>query len=505
MNKLLIVAGLLGSASQVFAADIATTDYSTTPLHQAVSIALATKPVDKDFHHAVSGAEATRPVPTCAVATASSATSTEVKPACDFDDHHVSGAISTDLENGTSAATDAKEHGPHHQKGGKVAKQDATLTTTDDDTSAVEVTEGGSLTLTDSTVITTGKSSKPKLSHEAGQDAAVVAKDASTVTITDTTVSTSGAAADAVFAHGGKTKIALSDTTVTTSGTDSNGVVATADATVVATDTEVTTTADDAAAVATTADSGTVKLKGAHLHTAGDNAPAIDTTSTVVASDTTAETTGDSAVVVVEGTSTVTLKNTTLTGGHKKLGAIAIVEDASGSATTSKSTVTVTGGSVTAEAGPAITVANVKTDVKLKDVAVTADSGVLVKAAANAQWGVKGKNGAVATVTADAETLDGDLVADKLSTLSATLKNGTELTGKITNAALTLDATSTWSVEGNSTLTTLTSSETTTAAALDNIKGNGHTVTYDATLKANKWLKSKSYKLVNGGKLTPKS
>lgn len=496
MKKMLILAGLLGAASPVFAADSAlTTALATTPLHQAVSIALGTLPasgaMDTSLHArpsdapTISGAIPTLPIHPCAApvvsdASATATTSTTLTiPACDDEHKPVSGAVSTDLDDSTSAAADTHDKGPHHQQGGKQAKQSATITATSDDTSAVEVTDAGSLTVTDSTVVSTGKSSAVKKSHEEGQNAGVLATGASTVTLTDTTVSTSGS--------------------------DSNGVVATSSATVTATDSDVTTTADAAAAVATTAASGTVKLKHVHLQTAGDDASAIDTTSTVTATDTTATTTGDAAVVVAKGNSTVTLKDSTLTGGDKKLGAIAIVADSTGNATTTSSAVSVTGGSVTATDGAAITVANVKTDVKLKNVDITADSGVLVKAAANAQWGVKGKNGAVATVTADSETLSGDLVADKLSTLSVTLKNGTELTGKVTNAALTLDDTSNWSVTDNSTLTTLTSTETTTTTALDNIQGNGFTVTYDATQKANKCLKGKSYKLANGGKLKPKS
>lgn len=73
---------------------------------------------------------------------------------------------------------------PHHQQGGKQVKQDASITATSDDTSAVEVTDGGSLTVTDSTVVSTGKSSKVKKSHEEGQNAGVLAKSASSVTLT---------------------------------------------------------------------------------------------------------------------------------------------------------------------------------------------------------------------------------------------------------------------------------------------------------------------------------
>jgi len=40
-------------------------------------------------------------------------------------------------------------------------------------------------------------------------------------------------------------------------------------------------------------------------------------------------------------------------------------------------------------------------------------------------------------------------------------------------------------------------------SSIKNIIGNGHTVTYDASLAANKWLSGKTYTLTGGGKLRP--
>lgn len=101
MKKMLILAGLLGAASPVFAADSAlTTALATTPLHHAVSVALGTLPdsgaVDTTQHArpsdapATSGAIPTLPVHPCAApvvsdasATVSDASSALAIPACD--------------------------------------------------------------------------------------------------------------------------------------------------------------------------------------------------------------------------------------------------------------------------------------------------------------------------------------------------------------------------------------------------------------------------------------
>jgi len=58
-------------------------------------------------------------------------------------------------------------------------------------------------------------------------------------------------------------------------------------------------------------------------------------------------------------------------------------------------------------------------------------------------------------LTADNQTLPGDMIADSISTIAVTLKNNSTLTGKLTKASITLDAASLWSVTGNSVLTSL--------------------------------------------------
>jgi hypothetical protein len=76
------------------------------------------------------------------------------------------------------------------------------------------------------------------------------------------------------------------------------------------------------------------------------------------------------------------------------------------------------------------------------------------------------------------------------------------LTGKIASAALTIDSTSSWTLTGNSSLTTLTDSGKISGSSITNITGNGYSIHYDSTLTGNKWLGGLTYSLVNGGLLT---
>jgi hypothetical protein len=151
---------------------------------------------------------------------------------------------------------------------------------------------------------------------------------------------------------------------------------------------------------------------------------------------------------------------------------------------------------------PSVYVTNTAGSITLKGVDATAAGGVLLKAAAG-DWGTSGSNGGTATLAADGETLVGDLVTDAISSIAATLANGTTLTGTIDTAALALDGTSTWTVTGSSHLTTLDDQAGIAGNTITNIVGNGNSVTYDATLAANGYLGGATYTLSGGGTLTP--
>ena len=113
--------------------------------------------------------------------------------------------------------------------------------------------------------------------------------------------------------------------------------------------------------------------------------------------------------------------------------------------------------------------------------------------------------------TADGETLTGNIDLDSYSSMTASLKNSSSLTGHIDAAntakaiALTLDATSTWTVTANSYLTSLSDAGGISGTSITNITSNGHTVYYDASATASSPLGGKTYTLNGGGSLTPQT
>jgi len=189
-----------------------------------------------------------------------------------------------------------------------------------------------------------------------------------------------------------------------------------------------------------------------------------------------------------------------------------IYQSFSGDAQGNKGTFTMTGGalSYTATKGPLFYVTNTNGTITLKGVTVTAASGTLMQAAANDRWGNKGSNGGNITFTGDGQTLVGNIIADNISTISLSLVNKSSLKGTINAdgsakaANLTLDASSTWEVTGDSTLAAFSDAAGISGSNITNIIGNGHNVYYDASLAANSALGGKTYNLANGGQLLPR-
>ena len=140
--------------------------------------------------------------------------------------------------------------------------------------------------------------------------------------------------------------------------------------------------------------------------------------------------------------------------------------------------------------------------IHLKDVKLAAASGVLVNAAASL-WGRSGSNGGHVELTGDNQKLAGDINVDKVSSAGVALRNHSALAGVLHNAALALDATSEWKVTADSTLTSLTDADGLSGDGITNIHGNGHAVRYKADSTANQWLGGKTWKLADGGTLSP--
>ncbi|MGD0610219.1 MAG: hypothetical protein ABSB41_01800 [Anaerolineales bacterium] len=404
----------------------------------------------------------------------------------------------------TSTAT-----GAYTLNGGSASQNGQTYTGSNVDESAVYVTDGGVLTLGKATITTSGNTSSQDNSSFYGINAGVLATGGSTINLSNSSVTTSGTGANGAFSTGAGTTVTLSNVKITATGDGAHAVMATQGGTMVVTNVDMTTAGGSASAIATDRGGGTITVTGGTVKTTGMNSAGIYSTGNITVTNGTFTAEGAEAAVI-EGANSITLTNTSLSSSKAGKWGVMIYQSTSGDAQGTKGTFTMTGGSLayTATDGPLFYITNSTGVITLKGVSLTAASGTLVKAASGS-WGNSGSNGGTVLLTADGQTLTGNLVADNLSSITLNLQNGSSLTGainpdktaKATN--LTLDSTSTWTVTADSYLSGLSDASGISGSTITNIIGNGHTLYYDASLAANSQLGGKTYTFSGGGSLKP--
>ncbi|MBP2656353.1 MAG: hypothetical protein H6Q73_3922 [Firmicutes bacterium] len=392
--------------------------------------------------------------------------------------------------------------GMYNQSGGKKVKSNQAITTAKKDQSGVKVTAGGTLSLSNSTITTTGDSSSMDNSSFYGLNAGVLAESGSKIDLKNCTINTTGTGANGVFACGTGSSVTLSKVKINCTADAAHGVDATLKGILTLNDVDITTAGAHGAAISTDRGEGTITVNGGTFATSGVGSPGIYSTGDIKISGAKIAATGSEAAVI-EGKNSIALTDTTLSGA--KLWGVMLYQSFSGDADIGTSKFTMNGGSLTAAVGPVFYATNTKATIDLSGASIQGTSGTLLTASSGA-WGKTGANGANVTFNADNETLAGNIICDNISSVTMALKNGTTLKGSINanktmgSVALTLDKTSTWCITGNSYLTSLTDADSTLA----NIDDNGYTIYYDAKASANSWLGKKTYTLTDGGKLTPR-
>ena len=369
-----------------------------------------------------------------------------------------------------------------------------TYESTGDDENALRV-DGATATLNGITVNkSAGKSSNTVDGDFYGQNAALLATNGATVTMENATITSSAQNGNGVFSYGEGTTVNISDSTIQTSADNSGGIQTTGGGTTNASNLTVETSGNSAAAIRSDRGGGTVNVDGGSYTSNGENSPAVYSTAaiTVKNADLTAN---NSEALVIEGQNSITLENCTVTGSMSDNGTSAdenvhnvmIYQSMSGDAEVGTSRFSMTGGSLTGKHGDLFYITNTHSVITLSGVALTNEDTTanLMTVAGNLAshgWGTAGKNGAQVELTADAQTLSGDITVDSISTLNFTLKNNSSFTGTLNivdnaeggtavenNAVVTLEAGSTWTLTGDCTLTSLTNNGT--------INFNGHTIT----------------------------
>ena len=372
---------------------------------------------------------------------------------------------------------------------------DTTYTSIGNDENALRV-DGATVTLDGVTVDkSAGATSNTENGDFYGVNAALLATNGATVTIRNATVTSSAQNGNGVFSYGSGTTVNISDSTITTTADNSGGIQTTGGGTTNASDLTVETSGNSAAAIRSDRGGGTVTVDGGTYTSNGYNSPAVYSTADITVKNATL-TANNSEALVIEGKNSITLENCDVTGNmsdargtssDENVHNVMIYQSMSGDADVGTSVFSMTGGSLTAENGDMFYVTNTHCLLTLSGVTLLNNDpdAYLLRVVGNSAshgWGTAGSNGAQVEFTADGQTLNGDIIADTISTLTMTLRNGSVFTGTVNivdnaeggsavsgNAVITVESGCTWNLTGDCTVTSLTNNGT--------INFNGYTIT----------------------------
>ena len=361
-----------------------------------------------------------------------------------------------------------------------------TYTSTGDDENALRI-DGAAVTLEGITVDkSAGATSNTENGDFYGVNAALLATNGATVTITNATVTSSAQNGNGVFSYGSGTTVNISDSTITTTADNSGGIQTTGGGTTNAENLTVETSGNSSAAIRSDRGGGTVKVTGGVYTSGGYNSPAVYSTADITVKNAVL-TANRSEALVIEGKNSIVLENCTVSGNmsdtqgassDENVHNVMIYQSMSGDADVGTSVFSMTGGSLTAKNGDMFYITNTHCILTLSGVTLRNEDadGALLRVVGNSAshgWGSAGSNGAQAEFTANAQTLEGDIRVDSISTRELTLTGGSSLTGTVnlvenaqggaavgSNAAVTIDSGCTWTLTGDCVISSLVNSGT---------------------------------------------
>ena len=321
----------------------------------------------------------------------------------------------------------------------------------------------------------TGNTTSNDNSNFHGQNAVVLGIDGSQINIKGSNITSNSNGSNAVFATGEGSVITVENTNIHTKSDSSRGLDATYKGTVNGKHLTITTEGAHSATLATDRGEGTITAEAAKLTTSGEGSPIIYSTGNITADYITGEA-KNSEIGVVEGKNSITLTNSNVTG-YKDNGFM-LYQSFSGDAESGIARLKAENNALTSHAtGAFIYVNNTTAEVDLTGNAIsTPNTTTLVKAAADSRWCKTGENGGHLTLHASNQSLNGNIVADAISTITLDMTNGSNLVGAVnTNntakeVTVKLSKDSTWTLTGDSHIKSLTNEDTTGS----NIHLNGY-------------------------------
>lgn len=370
-----------------------------------------------------------------------------------------------------------------------------TIESTGTDENAALISSGASVTLDNDTITRTSEDSKGgDNSSFYGVGAAVLATDG-TAYVKDGSVTTDAAGGAGLFAYGDGTVYA-SGTIVKTTQDTSGGVHVAGGGTLYGWDLDVETNGESSAAIRSDRGGGTMVIDGGNYISNGVGSPAVYSTADIAVSNATLTANGSEAICI-EGLNSIHLYDCDLTGNMSDLDqndntwTVILYQSMSGDSEVGNSTFQMDGGSLTSENGGVFYTTNTESTITLNNVDINYndDNEFFLQCTGNTNqrgWGQSGVNGADCHFTGISQDMQGDVIWDSISDLDFYLTEGSSLTGAVVDdesyageggegyCNVYVSADSTWTVTGDSTVSSLENEGTI-------VDSNGKTVTIQGT------------------------
>ena len=370
-----------------------------------------------------------------------------------------------------------------------------TIESTGTDENAALISSGANVTLDNDTITRTSADSQGgDNSSFYGVGAAVLATDG-TAYVKDGSVTTDAAGGAGLFAYGDGTVYA-SDTTVKTAQDTSGGVHVAGGGTLYGWNLDVETNGESSAAIRSDRGGGTMVIDGGNYVSNGVGSPAIYSTADIAVSNASLTANGSEAVCI-EGLNSIHLYDCDLTGNMSDLDqndntwTVILYQSMSGDSEVGNSTFQMDGGSLTSENGGVFYTTNTESTITLNNVDINYndENEFFLQCTGNTNqrgWGQSGANGADCHFTGISQDMQGNVIWDSISDLDFYLTDGSSLTGAVVDdesyageggegyCNVYVSADSTWTVTGDSTVSSLENEGTI-------VDSNGKTVTIQGT------------------------
>ena len=362
---------------------------------------------------------------------------------------------------------------------------DTSLESTGTDENAALISNGAEVTFSNDAISRTSSDSQGgDNSSFYGVGAAVLATDG-TAYVKGSTVTTDSKGGAGLFAYGDGT-VYVADTDITTQQDTSGGIHAAGGGKLYAWDLNVETKGESSAAIRSDRGGGTMVVDGGTYTSNGVGSPAVYCTADIAVNN--AELTANgSEAVCIEGLNSLRLYNSNLTGNmsddeqNDTTWTVILYQSMSGDSEVGNSTFQMDGGTITSKNGGLFYTTNTECTITLKDVDITYndDNEFFLQCTGNNNqrgWGQSGANGSDCNFTADSQDMKGNVIWDSISDLDFYMTNGSTLEGAFVNdesnagnggdgyCNVVIDKDSTWTVTGDSIITSLSNAGTITDA-----------------------------------------